>query len=186
MRRKLTVPDWITLVRIAGTVVLAFLRPFTSAFYALYFLCGISDVLDGWIARSRGICSAFGARLDSIADLLFYSMMILKVFPVLLKLLPMWVWCVLGAVLLLRLAAYGVAAVKYRRFASVHTYMNKLTGFLVFLLPCMLRQQFAVVYCAVVCAVAGLASLEELMLHLTRSEYRCDRKGFFQHEEKNK
>ena len=41
-------------------------------------------MLDGTIARATNSTSEFGARLDSISDLIFYAVMIVKFFPILL------------------------------------------------------------------------------------------------------
>lgn len=98
------------------------------AFYVIYTVCGVSDVVDGVIARATGTTSEFGARLDSIADLSFYTVIIVRLLPSLWIRLPGWFWYLLGAAVLVRLASYVAAAVKFHRFASVHTYLNKLTG----------------------------------------------------------
>ena len=42
----------------------------------IYTFAGLTDVLDGWLARKTGRASEFGARLDSVADLLFYSVLL--------------------------------------------------------------------------------------------------------------
>ena len=79
MKEKLlTPPNICTMLRIVGTVGLLLIRPLTLPFYLLYTFCGITDVLDGTIARATNSTSEFGARLDSIADLIFYAVMIVK------------------------------------------------------------------------------------------------------------
>ena len=65
------IANFITVLRMAGTGMLLFTAPLTPAFYLLYTLCGVTDALDGIIARATKTASAFGARLDSIADLMF-------------------------------------------------------------------------------------------------------------------
>lgn len=171
MREKL--PNCITLFRIAGTLGLLATRPLSPAFFVVYTLCGVSDALDGWLARRLHVASELGAKLDSTADLLFYFVMLMKLMKTLCALLPWQFWCALGAVVLLRLAAYAVAAVRFHRFAALHTIPNKLTGLLVFALPYLLRLPFAVGYCWAVCAVAAGSSAYELYLHLSRREYHA-------------
>ena len=100
MKEKLlTPPNICTMLRIVGTVGLLLIRPLTLPFYLLYTFCGITDVLDGTIARATNSTSEFGARLDSISDLIFYAVMIVKFFPILLEVLPVWMWYCIGAVL---------------------------------------------------------------------------------------
>lgn len=174
-----TVPNAITAFRIIGTAVLFFIKPLTTEFLVLYALCGFSDLLDGFIARSTGKTTELGARLDSIADLLYYAVMVFKIMPVLLDILPLWLWCATGVVVALRLGSYITAAVKYGKFASMHTYMNKVTGLAMFTMPYVLRLPCAVTLCAVICVIAGLSSLEELIIHLVRREYNPQVKSIF-------
>jgi len=174
-----TVPNILTMFRIVGSLCLLFFRPPSPAFYILYSLCGFSDVLDGFIARRTGTTSSLGARLDSIADLMFYAAMVICILPVLIEILPMWVWAATAVVVVLRLASYLTAAVKYKRFASMHTYMNKITGAAMFTMPYCLLLPCAVTLCSVICAIAGLSSLEELIIHIVRKDYKEGVKTIF-------
>ena len=176
---KPNIPNCITSARIAGTVVLLFLTPLTPVFLVLYTLCGISDVLDGWIARKTNSISEFGSKLDSIADLIFYALMIIRLLPVLWRILPLWFWYIVGGIVFLRFIAYLTAAVKYHRFAALHTRMNKITGAAMFLLPYFLALPFATAYCFIVMAVACISSVEELVIHITHKEYHPNTKALF-------
>lgn len=183
-RHKLNIADILTLLRMAGTVALLFLRPLSAGFLWIYALAGLTDALDGWIARKTGTASEFGARLDSAADLLFYAVTLFRIFPFLWSVLPKDIWYAVAVILLVRLGAYLIAAVKYRRFASLHTYLNKLTGGAVFLIPFLLPTPYASIFCRVVCAVAAVAALEELVLHLRRQTYDANVKSIFQKEDR--
>ena len=176
---KLNIPNCITAARIAGTVFLLFLTPLTPLFFIIYTLCGFSDILDGWIARKTNTISEFGAKLDSIADLLFYALVIIKLLPILWRILPTWIWYIVGGIVLVRLIAYLTAALKFHRFSSLHTRMNKITGGAVFLLPYFLALPCAVTYCFIVVGVASISSVEELVIHLVRKEYHSNMKALF-------
>lgn len=180
MRKIITVPNCITAARIVGALILLFLSPLSVAFYVIYTLCGVSDVLDGFIARATKSTSEFGAKLDSVADLSFYTVMMLKILPVLWELLPKWIWIGVAVVIAIRLSAYGVAAIRYRRFASLHTYLNKCTGAMLFAVPYFLSLPFAVGYCMTVLAVGGLASVEELVMHICAKDYKAGVKSIYQ------
>ena len=169
-----TAANSITLLRIVGSIGLLFPAPMSPLFLGIYTLTGLTDVLDGWLARKTGATSDFGARLDSMADLVFYAVMLIRFFPVLREALPLHIWYAVAGVLLVRLSAYCTAAIKYRRFASVHTYLNKLTGTAVFLLPYIFLISSGVTYAWAVCALACAASLEELAIHLCRKSYCAD------------
>lgn len=179
-----TIADSITLIRIIGTLCLLFMRPFSPAFYILYTVSGITDALDGFIARKTGSSGEFGAKLDSAADLLFYGVMIFKLFSHLLKILTLVIWLAVAVIVALRISAYLIAAVKYHKFSAMHTYMNKLTGVSIFLLPYILPHSFAVRYCCIACFVAFASSLEELLIHVLRSDYDSSVKSIFIKREK--
>ncbi|MGN0167058.1 MAG: CDP-alcohol phosphatidyltransferase family protein [Acetatifactor sp.] len=181
-KHRLNVADIITLIRMMGTMALVFLRPLSPAFLGVYALTGLTDVLDGWIARKTKTASDFGARLDSMADLLFYAVMLLRIFPILWNTLPGVIWYAVAVILILRISAYLTAMVKYRQFASLHTYLNKLTGGMLFLVPFVLFTEYAVTYCWIICVIAAIAAMEELMIHLQRRTYRSNTKSIFQRE----
>ena len=164
-----TLPNFITSLRIVGTLALLALEPMSAPFFLVYTLTGVTDALDGFIARATGCVTHFGAKLDSIADLLFYGVMLIRIFPVMWVRLPSEIWCAAGLVLVIRLFSYGIAACKTGELASLHTYMNKFTGFAVFCVPYVILQSYAVPACSVVCLIAVLASGEELMIHLRNS-----------------
>ena len=169
-------PNAISIARILGTAWLLFMKPLSTLFMVIYTLTGLSDVLDGAIARKYGTTSDLGAKLDSIADLLFYTLILIRIFPVMWKVLPKTIWVAVGAILVMRFISYGIAAAKYHRFASLHTYMNKVTGFMVFGVPYAILSPIAVPYCWCVCAVAMLGTIEELILHVRSKEYDPEQK----------
>ena len=176
--KKLCAPaNLCTIVRIAGAAALWLTRPETAGFYAIYALSGLSDALDGWLARRTGSADDFGARLDSAADLLFYGSMLLYMLPALWLRLPGWVWIMLAAVLAIRLCAYAAGAVRERRFTALHTIPNKLTGLMVFLVPFALRTPWTVGYCAAACIVAAVAALHEMSLHLCAPQRAVEREA---------
>lgn len=165
------IPNIITSLRIVGTAVWLFTKPLSKWFYIIYFFTGLTDVLDGFIARRLKITSEFGAKLDSVADILFYAVMLSVMFPALWELLPVGIWYLLGAVLAVRLTSYAVAAVKYRRFASTHTWLNKLTGAVVFAIPFVLLLPCGIPLCWAICITGGIASAEELLIHIVSKSY---------------
>jgi CDP-diacylglycerol--glycerol-3-phosphate 3-phosphatidyltransferase len=159
-----------------------FLEPRTLAFYIVYTVSGLSDAFDGTIARLTGNTSVLGARLDSIADLLFYAVMLFKILPKLIEILPSEIWYFVVAIIVIRIASYSLAAIRYHLFSSMHTYLNKLTGISLFLVPYFLVQNYIVGYCIAVCAIAGIASVEELLIHATKSSYDRDRKTLINYD----
>ena len=157
--------DSITLVRIAASALLLVLPWRCAAFFAVFTVAGLSDALDGWVARKMGTASDFGARLDSAADLVFFAVLLVRLLPELWPVMPGMLRGAVGVVALVRLAAYA-AALRHGRFVALHTRLNKLTGAAVFLLPYVLPGPAALAYSWAVCALALAAALQEGFLHL--------------------
>ena len=171
------IPNILTSLRIVGGVSLAFIKPLETAFYWVYSLCGVTDVLDGAIARATDSRTSIGSMLDSAADLVFYTVTLVRLMPVLLVVMPSWIWYFVGVVIAVRLCAYAAAALRFGRFASLHTYLNKLTGAAVFLLPYTLSLRCAPAAGTAVCVLALASSGEELIIHLLSGEYRQELKS---------
>lgn len=166
--KDFSLADWFTSFRIIGALSLIFFKPFSTVFYIVICLCGISDVADGLIARATKTTSTFGARLDSIADLLFYTITLVKILPTLIERMPTEIWYCVAAVIIIRVSSYIVAAVRFKAFASLHTYLNKLTGLMIFFVPYIIKCSWSVIYCWTLCVVSGISSLTELIYHITK------------------
>lgn len=177
MKRKFSIADYITSIRILGAIALIFTELFSSVFFVIYTICGISDALDGIVARATKTASEFGAKLDSVADLFFYTIVIIKWVPYLWEILPVFVWAIACFALVIRIASYLAAFLKHKKFASLHTYLNKLNGFVFFFLPYLIAIKVnAVIICTIICVIAALASFEELCIHISSSVYHGSRK----------
>ena len=159
-----SLPNIITTIRILGTVVMIFTTSFTVPFYAVYITCGVTDVLDGFVARHFKLTSEFGAKLDSMADLFFFFITLVKTLPVLWVTLPKNIWVIFGIVLFLRLIMYLKYAIKDHEFGSEHTYLNKLTGLTVFGIALIIKTPIAVPYCYTSVSIALVAVLYELFI----------------------
>lgn len=162
--------DTVTALRMAFSLFLLLLPLGSGSFLVVYTLAGMTDLLDGWLARRMGTASEFGARLDSLADLLFYGISLLRMFPLLWQMLPPAIWYGVGSIVVVRFLSYAAAAYKYHRFTALHTWLNKLTGIAVFLLPYVMAVTRGVVYSWAVCILAFAASVEELAIHLCRKD----------------
>lgn len=165
------IPNCITALRLVGTFILVFTKPFTLWFYILDFFTGVTDVLDGYLARKLKVSSEFGARLDSVADLAFNLTMIIKILPAVIVILPSVIWYAVALIACFRVASYVIAAVKFRKMASLHTVLNKICGFLVFTVPFFVHTRIIVPLCFLICILGIMASIEELFIHLTKNEY---------------
>ena len=68
----------ITISRILGSIYLLCRPVFSISFYVMYLFCGITDMIDGTIARKTKSVSELGARLDTVADSAFVAVYFVK------------------------------------------------------------------------------------------------------------
>lgn len=166
-------PNCITGLRIILALCMLPVPALSVAFYVLHTLCAVSDVADGFLARRCHLESELGARLDSVADLLFWGIVTVKVLCVIWPQYTALEYTLFAAAVVLRLAAYGIALRKFRCFPSLHTWLNKLTGFALFVVIYLLNW-FPAQVCNVVFVIAIAAALEEMAIHLNARELKAD------------
>ena len=156
----------ITFFRIAASIVLLFCPVFSPAFYAFYIAAGLSDMLDGFVARKTDSVSKLGARLDTMADFVFVVVCLIKLLPVLH--IPAWLYAWIGIIALIKVVNVISGFAIQKRFVPVHSVMNKATGALLFLLPLTIPAAPLKYSAIVVCAVATFAAIQEG--HFIRTE----------------
>ena len=157
MSDKTHLPNAISLLRIAGSIGLLFCDVAGWLFWALYALCCISDMVDGWLARRLQAESKTGAVLDSVADIIFVACCAVRLLPVLE--IPVWLCIWAGIIVTIKIINQISALVVCKRFCFLHTVANKLTGFLLFLtVPAMFRSMIPI---SIVAAIATFAAVQE-------------------------
>ena len=115
----INLPNGITLLRILCSLV-------------LYAAAGLSDILDGFIARKTNTATQFGAKLDTFADIIFTAVALIKILPILK--LPVWVIAWVGVIALIKLVNLVIGFVRRHTLTAVHSVINKVTGALLFIL----------------------------------------------------
>lgn len=158
----------LTFCRILCGIGLLFCPVFSASFDALYLFGGLTDALDGPVARKTHTESRFGARLDTAADCVFAAAALLKILPTLS--MPRWLWLWVTAIAAVKIGNGVAGILRCRRLMAEHTLLNKLTGLLLFLLPLMLCRIPLEYSAAVVCVAATGAALQEGYLIQTGRE----------------
>lgn len=90
----------ITLTRILAAPLLLWTEPLSLPFYALFLFCGVTDMMDGFVARKTTSESRIGMLLDSLGDMVFVVVCLVKLLPVIELPLVLWIW--IGMIALLR------------------------------------------------------------------------------------
>ena len=149
----------ISMIRITASIALLFCRAFSPAFYVFYIAAGLSDMLDGFVARKTDTASKLGARLDTIADFVLVIVCLIKLLPVLS--VPAWLYGWIGIIALIKVVNIISGFAVQKRFMAVHSVMNKATGVLLFLLPLTIPAVPLKCSAVIVCAAATFAAVQE-------------------------
>ena len=151
--------NFITCIRLICAVALLFCPVLSISFYILYITAGITDMIDGTVARITNTASEFGARLDTTADLVFVTVCLIKLIPVLD--IPLWLYIWIAVIALIKGINIVSGYIICKRFVAVHTVLNKVTGALLFILPLTLNVIDLKYSAMVACAVATFAAIHE-------------------------
>ena len=100
-----------------------------------------------------------GSRFDTIADIVFAVVCLIKLLPVIS--IPMWLYVWIAVIALIKIINIISGYIVRKKLVAVHSVMNKITGVLLFILP--LSFSFIPLkYSAIpVCVVATFAAVQE-------------------------
>ena len=164
---KRHIPNIITLSRIPMAVALPFVQSSPAIFWTLYLLCGLSDILDGAVARLTGTVSRLGERLDTLADIVFVAVWMVLFIPAIN--VGRWLWIWIGIIAFIKVVNVISGLALKKGSVAKHTPANKATGILLFLLPMIvLWEVIKVPYIILVSLLATFAAVQEG--HLIRTE----------------
>ena len=149
----------ITSIRIVLSVALLFCQALSPVFYELYIAAGLSDMIDGAVARKTGTVSELGSKLDTIADIVFTAVCLIKLLPVLAA--PVWLFIWTAFIAVIKLFNIAIVYIRQKEFIAVHSVINKVTGGLLFIFPLTLAYIDLRYSAAVVCAIATIAAVYE-------------------------
>lgn len=165
----------ISILRIIFSLSLVFVDLFTWEFILLYLLCGASDILDGYIARKTKTESIFGAKLDTIADIIMFAVILYIFIPVITLSNTLIIWLLI--IVSIRILSIIVIFFKYKKFAMLHTLSNKVTGILVFFVPIGIGSLFESAIIYFVCGIASVSALEELAINILSKKMEVNTKS---------
>ena len=159
MRHKLTIANALSVLRIILSVALLAPPALSPTFLALYATAGLTDMLDGFLARRTKTESELGAKLDSAADLTFTVISLAKILPTVA--VPVWLWVWVAGIVVVRVVNVASGLVMGKRLIMLHTAANKAAGFVAFLVPFAIPTFGIVAPSIPACVLATFAAVQE-------------------------
>jgi CDP-diacylglycerol--glycerol-3-phosphate 3-phosphatidyltransferase len=178
MNLKQQIPNILSILRIFLSLSILLVNSNPIAIVVVMLLSGLTDVLDGYIARKFGYKSLLGARLDSLGDYVFFLVLVLYFSIWHMGLIKANV-LLLSIVIAIRVGSLIVSWIKNKQVYSLHTIANKVTGIVVFIgvtITIIVEKQIVI---AIVLIVSMLSAIEELLIMLLKAKPDINIKSIF-------
>ena len=172
------IPNAITISRMVLSLLLPCLLNNNWIFLLVFLACGVTDIVDGYLARKLECNSVLGARLDSIADTFLFVIITYCIFLLLGDQLRHFS-VIIFLIFVIRITNIIIALLKYRCFLMVHTLANKATGFCIYSMVVLYQIQPWEGFVFLTLIVALLSAIEENLIHITQKAPDPDKRGFF-------
>ena len=153
------IPNYISISRIIMVIALLIPKTFSETFYIIYIYCGLSDILDGFLARKYKITSEFGAKIDSLADMIFVFVSILKIIPVIEIPIAIYIWITI--IILIKVFNIICGYKYYKKLTLLHTSANKITGLILFVNPLIMGVIDIKILEILICGIATFSAIQE-------------------------
>ncbi len=171
------IPNFITALRILLSIILLNIKPFSVLFIFMYIISGFSDIADGYVARKHSLASKFGSRLDSLADVIFIFVMIYILLTNVNISKALIYWIILIAII--RIISCIISFIKFNKLAFLHTYLNKFTGIVLFIIPVFIIKFDINILGCIACIIASISAIEELIINIRSEDLDLDINGIW-------
>lgn len=152
--------DILTGTRIVCGILILIFPCFSKCFWLLYVFGGLTDAVDGTVARKLGKASESGAVFDTAADAVFALTVIFRLLTDVK--VPLWMIICAAAVGCIKAFNILYGCVKYRQFITVHSSLNRICGAVLYFTPLLfgfnltegVRNSVTAVFCILAAAAA--------------------------------
>ncbi|BCN30984.1 CDP-alcohol phosphatidyltransferase family protein [Anaeromicropila herbilytica] len=175
MKTIKNIPNYLSVSRILASVSLLLEKPFSAVFFSLYLICGISDVLDGYLARKMNVTSKLGQLLDSVSDFIFISIVLYIYIPSMA--FPLWIIGLIVIIVVIRVASLILGFVRHHQLTFLHTYANKATGLVLFFFPILFSIVGKEITATLICCIASISAMEDMLINMTSKTLNRDIKS---------
>ena len=172
--------NYVSISRIVLSLCLLLTYPLSLEFCIIYVICAVSDIVDGYLAKTYG-STKLGSKLDSIADAVFFLSFLIVLWP----LLNIGYFALISilVIIIIKIVSITIGYIKFNQFVLIHTYLNKCIGFLLILLPLwvLIIKSTSIILNVVniLCVIAIIAAIEELAIIIFSKNLNLDLKSIF-------
>ena len=139
----------------------------------------ITDILDGWIARKFDASTAFGARLDSLADMGSYILAVYGIYQFHWDSFEPYQWWLFIFIFFYSLSMI-FSLIKFKTFPSLHLYSFKISGYCQgIFLGILFIYQFIPWLFILAMSIGIIANIEELASLIKLKEMKSNIKSYF-------
>ena len=153
------IANYISISRIILSILLIIAKTFSIPFYIIYIYCGLSDMLDGFLARKFKTTSEKGAKIDSIADMIFVFVSILKIIPFIEISVAIYIWIII--IVLIKVFNIILGYIQYKKLTLLHTVANKITGLILFVIHLIIGFIDIKILEILICSIATFSAIQE-------------------------
>src|SRR5574344_642332 len=172
------IPNLISITRLLSCALFFIIGSNKVLFSIITILIGLSDFLDGYIARKYKIQSIRGAKLDSIADMVYFISVFIY-FCIYKTNLIMQYKYILIITIVCKLLPLIISLVKNRKIISIHTIMNKISGCMVIVGIIVIILFDVTVMVKIITCIVISASIEESLILLLTTNPDVNAKSIF-------
>ena len=151
--------NYVSISRMVMSILLLLTKTLTLPFIIIYLYCGVFDIVDGYIARKSKNTSKIGERLDSIADIIFVIVSIIKIVSFLNLPNGIIIWVIIIAIV--KICNLVSAYIYCKKLIFPHTIANKITGLILFIAPLILIKNNYILFEIIICSIATFAAIQE-------------------------
>jgi len=176
------IPNILSVSRIFLSLSLLFLPNMLSVhFILIYILCGITDIADGYFARMLKSMSVIGAKLDTIADMVFYAIIAYFILWHMNMRYQLILVISMSLVVLIRVINMIITKKKFFKWNVIHTTGNKITGSIIYtnipIFIALKKMPIEILMLEIIIAI--LSALEETCIIIFNKKYDVNQKHFF-------
>lgn len=174
-----TLPNILSISRIILSPLIFFIKDNKCVLFSFLLIIGLTDILDGYFARKYKKETKFGAKIDGIADIVFFNLLVLYSIIFEIDIIIRLKYFIL-IIILLKLFIFILGIIKYKKSGFLHTIGNKISGVIIFIGICffILTRNSLLLNIGVIISI--ISSLEELIIIIIGREYNENIKGIWE------